>query len=73
MRVLVVPAFLPGRGSRSLDAALSHCRLWLAIRAQWVLILRRGDRRLLTDAGATDPPEQPRGDPQALRQSYWML
>lgn len=73
MRVLVVPALHPGRQSRSLEAALAHCWFWIAIRAQWVLVLHRGDRRLLADAGATDMLDRPGGNGPTLHQSHWML
>ena len=71
MRVLTASAVLIAR--QPLGTALARWRLWLALRAQWGLILRRGDRRLLADAGAAEPLPLPGGDRQTIRQSYWML
>lgn len=72
MRVLIASAFLIAGSSLPLGAALARWRLRFALRAQWSLILRRGDRRLLADAGAADPHALA-GDRQAVRQPYWML
>jgi hypothetical protein len=73
MRVLTAPAFLIARRSLPLGVVLARWRLWFALRAQLGVILRRGDRRLLADAGAADLLHLTEDDRQAVRQSYWML
>lgn len=73
MGILVTPAFRNVRRSAPPEGALSRWRLRLALRAEWALLLRRGDPRLIADAGAADALHAAGGERQPLRQVYWML
>ncbi|XEN32043.1 putative component of type VI protein secretion system [Ensifer sp. WSM1721] len=77
MPVLVAPAPPIAERSSLPATTLAHWRLWLATYAQWKIVRRRGDPRLLADAGLTHPHclarEECRRRSEAVRHFYWML
>ncbi|ODR90594.1 hypothetical protein A8M32_14830 [Sinorhizobium alkalisoli] len=73
MGVLVAPAFRNVRRSTPLEGALWRWRLRFAIRAEWALLLRRRDPRLIAEAGIADALHGGGCVQQPLRQTHWML
>lgn len=77
MIVLFATGFAIADGASLLQSRLAPWRLSLAIREQSAALLRRGDPRLLADAGLTDIVE-PLGCERlrmtaAVYRSHWML